>query len=179
MMKRHPRRWWAVTGCSFVLISCLALSTFALYQQRYPATAASFRAAQSRWQQRPFKHYRFTLIRYSGINTGGSHILSQDTIEVNDQSPQTPNVTTIDSLFDDLAPYAQAPPCGPNGCGCERIVPQVVYDPQWGYPQTARLAMQRVPIWQTLILQTRQGFGCTAVGYFDGGYEIRDFTPLP
>ena len=180
MLRNRSRRWWALSGCALVLVSCLALSVVAFFLPQEPATAAPFRAARSRWQQRPFKHYRFTLIRYNDINTGGSNILSQNTIEVySAQTPSSRTSPTIDSLFDDLASYAQTPPCGPNGCGCERIVPQVVYDPQWGYPQAARLGMQPVPIWQRLILQWRKLGGCTVIGFFDGGYEITNFTPLP
>jgi len=158
----------------------------------HPATASGFSAARSRWNSRPFNHYRLVLdYKYAY----GFYFCYQD-VEIQDErviaifqnrsTGGAPSIKgncghdplTITDVFDIFEPFATKRTQGSGGPACGTVyVVRATYDAQLGFPHQIELQEQRD--WLNPIYWIRRV--CTDFGNtprYDE-FTVISLTPLP
>src|SRR5262245_5704308 len=130
--RRRSLFWWLSIGSSLGLLSCLALSLL-FRGPSAPPTAGAFELAQEQWMAQKPTHYQLA------ISWKGFSAMCKQTLEVQQEqviailqntcteARQSP--ASVTKLFAHIEPYVTTWMCGPNGCGCDRLSMDVIYDP--------------------------------------------------
>jgi hypothetical protein len=181
----NRRRWWIVGGVGVVaLILGGGLIILAWWRAAVPAPEVAFRAATERWAARPFTRYQLTVVETHPVApcTHTAEIADEQVVRViatTCTAPWQRSPRSITALFAELEPYTRGTTCGPNGCDCDRLVLEVTYDEQWGYPRTAQVRLVEPPWWQRLRKGLSSDPACTLIGFDSGRVEVQAVTPLP
>jgi hypothetical protein len=147
----------------------------------------AFTRAEEHWARRPFHAYHliYSEQRGEGRCIFDLGVQNERIVTASSAPAQVPwacvNVPprTISDIFQDLRPYHTGRNCGLNGCGCDRLVVDITYDPIWSYPRTATV-VQRYALWWQLLGRWLMGRnGCTAIGWMGTSYTITALTPQP
>ncbi len=181
----NRRRRWIVGGAGVVaLLLGWTLITLVLGRATVPATEAAFRAATARWAARPFTRYQLTVVETHNVApcTHTAEIADEQVVRViatTCTAPWQRSPRSVTALFAELEPYTRGTTCGPNGCDCDRLVLDVTYDRQWGYPRTAQVQLVGRPWWLGLRKWLRGDPWCSLIGFSSGRVEVQAVTPLP
>lgn len=161
----------AMLGCSAGLVL--------VWSEIAPPTEpqAALHKAQQQWEAQDIDHYRLSLL-LRGSEPPCTHtveVRAEQVVAVVASSCDEPltDPMTVTGLFKNVDHFV-AGRYWINGFGCDCLVPEVVYDPQWGLPRDFRATMQDAPsiyrVWSR---------GCTAVAMFVPGWQLQAFEPLP
>ncbi|MBX3063606.1 MAG: hypothetical protein KF726_11555 [Anaerolineae bacterium] len=160
--------------------------------------------ARAKWDSRPFSHYRMEMMpnEHSIVALGDCiydfEVKNDKIAAVEKQSCTSgrffPALQTVTELMDKLASDLQSTRWI-NGSGCQFLLPEVVYDEQWGYPTKVFYRMvdfqpdvvgwgayfQRLPHLAVEVYHstgfTQRGCGALTIVYGQS-YDVR-IEPLP
>ena len=137
------------------LLACGALLGLPLYRAAMEPRqrAASFVAARDAWENRPFRRYRMVIVqRWSSIvsspcrqqlDVDGLRVVALRMLSCPEASYFSPQA--VDSLLALIEPRAMSRQCEGGDCACGRLVANVEYDAQLGYPRSLSLTARPSP----------------------------------
>ena len=152
----------------------------------WPTPRNELAVARSRWQARSFDQYQLSVEYTSSLGRCRQTVEVADNqiVQVATNSCLYPAKTTVAELFAMIEPYVRSQPCGPNGCACDgHMTADVLYDPQFGFPQKIVIHSQIAGRWMHLdywrnLWENHGRLRCAVAGYRGPHLDVVSLVPM-